>query len=122
MKMSLTAILISLALSFGGGYYVGTTKQKARSDVLIEQSKLEIDKVSIKLDSLRNVPAQLDSVTSLLISSRAELSNVSLKLDSLQKLPKKVDTLILVNKDIYLNTDTIKKELRHFIRENKRAK
>ena len=113
------AILISLTLSFGGGIWLGTAKGKARTSVLIEQSKLEIDKVSLKLDSLRNVPAKLDSVTSLLISSRAELSNVSLKLDSLRNLPVKVDTLILINKDIYQNTDTIKKELRQFIKKGK---
>lgn len=111
------AILISLTLSFGGGLLLGSKKEKARTSVLIEQSKVEIDKVSLKLDSLKNVPAKLDSVTLLLIHSRAELSNVSLKLDSLQNLPVKVDTLILVNKDIYQNTDTIKKELRQFIKK-----
>lgn len=111
------AILISLTLSFGGGLWLGSKNEKNRSSILIEQSKIEIDKVSLKLDSLKRVPAQLDSVTLLLIHSRAELSNVSLKLDSLQNLPVKVDTLILINKDIYQNTDTIKKELRQFIKK-----
>lgn len=113
------AILISLGVTFGGGFLLGTSKQKTKTELIIEQSKLEIDKVSLKLDSLKRVPAQLDSVTSLLVSSRAELSNVSLKLDSLQNLPVKVDTLILMNKDIYQNTDTIKKELRQFIKKGK---
>ena len=111
------AIFISLTLTFGGGYWLGKSKQKTKTEQIIEQSKIEIDKVFLKLDSLRNVPAQLDSVTSLLIRSRVKLNNVSLKLDSLQKLPVKVDTLILINKDIYQNTDTIKKELRQFIKE-----
>ena len=118
MKMGTTiAILISLTLSFGGGLWLGKSKQKKKTELIIEQSKVEIDKVSLKLDSLKNVPAKLDSVTLLLIHSRAELSNVSLKLDSLQNLPVKVDTLILINKDIYQNTDTIKKELRQFIKK-----
>ena len=94
------AILISLTLSFGGGLWLGTAKEKARTSVLIEQSKLEIDKVSLKLDSLRNVPAQIDTVIQI------------------QKVIEfKTDTLILINKDIYQNTDTIKKELRQFIKK-----
>ena len=96
------AILISLGVSFGGGLWLGSSKEKSRTSVLIEQSKVEIDKVSLKLDSLRNVPAKLDSVTSLLII-----------------IEFKTDTLILMNKDIYQNTDTIKKELRQFIKKVK---
>ena len=94
------AILISLGVSFGGGYYVGTSRQKAKTDLLIEQSKIEIDKVSLKLDSLKNVPAKIDTVIQI------------------QKVIEfKTDTLILMNKDIYQNTDTIKKELRQFIKK-----
>lgn len=94
------AVLISLTLSFGGGLWLGTAKEKARTSVLIEQSKLEIDKVSLKLDSLRNVPAKIDTVIQI------------------QKVIEfKTDTLILINKDIYQNTDTIKKELRQFIKK-----
>ena len=94
------AILISLTLSFGGGIWLGTAKEKARTSILIEQSKVEIDKVSLKLDSLRNVPAQIDTVIQI------------------QKIIEfKTDTLILINKDIYQNTDTIKKELRRFIKK-----
>lgn len=101
MKMSsIIALLISLGVSFGGGYYVGTSRQKAKTDLLIEQSKIEIDKVSLKLDSLKNVPAKIDTV----ILRQIEIVH-------------RVDTLILLNKDIYQNTDTIKRELRHFIKK-----
>lgn len=93
-------ILISLGITFGGGYYVGASRQKAKTDLLIEQSKIEIDKVSLKLDSLKNVPAKIDTVIKI------------------QKVIEfKTDTLILMNKDIYQNTDTIKKELRQFIKK-----
>ena len=95
------AILISLGVTFGGGFWLGTSKQKTKTELIIEQSKVEIDKVSLKLDSLRNVPAQIDTVIQI------------------QKVIEfKTDTLILMNKDIYQNTDTIKKELRQFIKEN----
>ena len=101
MKMSaIIAVLISLGVSFGGGYWVGTSKQKVRSDLLIEQSKIEIDKVSLKLDSLKNVPAKIDTV----ILRQIEIVH-------------RVDTLILLNKDIYQNTDTIKNELRNYVRK-----
>ena len=102
MKMSTAiAILISLGVTFGGGFWLGTSKQKTKTELIIEQSKVEIDKVSLKLDSLRNVPAQIDTVIQI------------------QKVIEfKTDTLILMNKDIYQNTDTIKKELRQFIKEN----
>lgn len=117
---TIIAILISVGVSFGGGYLVGgkLQKNKARKEVrrLMVENKQNVEKLLVRVDSLKRVPAQLDSVTLLLINSRAELSNVSLKLDSLQKLPEKVDTLILVNKDIYLNTDTIKNELREYVR------
>lgn len=94
------AILISLGVTFGGGFWLGTSKQKTKTELIIEQSKLEIDKVSLKLDSLRNVPAQIDTVIQI------------------QKVIEwKTDTLILMNKDIYQNTDTIKKELRQFIKK-----
>ena len=96
------AILISLGVAFGGGFWLGTAKEKARTSVLIEQSKIEIDKVSLKLDSLKNVPAKIDTVI--------EIQKV---------IEFKTDTLILMNKDIYQNTDTIKKELRQFIKEGK---
>ena len=101
MKMGTTiAILISLTLSFGGGLWLGKSKQKKKTELIIEQSKAEIDKVSLKLDSLRNVPAKIDTVIQI------------------QKVIEfKTDTLILVNKDIYQNTDTIKKELRQFIKK-----
>lgn len=101
MKMSTAiAILISLGVTFGGGFWLGTAKEKTRTSVLIEQSKVEIDKVSLKLDSLKNVPAQIDTVIQI------------------QKIIEfKTDTLILMNKDIYQNTDTIKKELRQFIKK-----
>ncbi len=103
MKMSAAiAVLISLSVSFGGGYYVGASRQKAKTDLLIEQSKIEIDKVSLKLDSLRNVPAKIDTV----ILRQIEIVH-------------RVDTLILLNKDIYQNTDTIKKELRQFVNKGK---
>ena len=95
------AILISLGVTFGGGFWLGTSKQKTKTELIIEQSKVEIDKVSLKLDSLRSVPAQIDTVIQI------------------QKVIEfKTDTLILMNKDIYQNTDTIKKELRQFIKEN----
>ena len=97
------AILISLTLSFGGGYYVGTSRQKAKTDLLIKQSKIEIDKVSLKLDSLKNVPAKIDTV----ILRQIEIVH-------------RVDTLILLNKDIYQNTDTIKNELRDYVRKKNR--
>ena len=94
------AILISLGVTFGGGFWLGTSKQKTKTELIIEQSKVEIDKVSLKLDSLRNVPAQIDTVIQI------------------QKVIEfKTDTLILMNKDIYQNTDTIKKELRQFIKK-----
>lgn len=104
MKMStIIAVLISLGVSFGGGYYVGTSRQKAKTDLLIEQSKIEIDKVNLKLDSLKNVPAKIDTV----ILRQIEIVH-------------RVDTLILLNKDIYQNTDTIKNELRDYVHKKNR--
>ncbi len=93
-------ILISLTLSFGGGLWLGTAKQKTKTELIIEQSKIEIDKISLKLDSLKNVPAKIDTVIE--IQKVIEFKN---------------DTLILMNKDIYQNTDTIKQELRQFIKK-----
>lgn len=95
-------ILISLGVTFGGGFWLGTAKQKTKTELIIEQSKIEIDKVSLKLDSLKNVPAKIDTVI--------EIQKV---------IEFKTDTLILMNKDIYQNTDTIKKELRQFINKGK---
>lgn len=95
-------ILISLGVTFGGGFWLGTAKQKTKTELIIEQSKIEIDKVSLKLDSLRNVPAKIDTV----ILRQIEIVH-------------RVDTLILLNKDIYQNTDTIKKELRQFVNKGK---
>ena len=101
MKMSTAiAILISLGVTFGGGFLLGTSKQKTKTELIIEQSKVEIDKVSLKLDSLKNVPAKIDTII--------EIQKV---------IEFKTDNLILINKDIYQNTDTIKKELRQFIKK-----
>lgn len=104
MKMSaIIAVLISLGVSFGGGYYVGTSRQKAKTDLLVEQSKIEIDKISLRLDSLKNVPAKVDTV--IIFQT---------------KIVEKTDTLILISKDIYQNTDTIKNELRDYVRTKNR--
>lgn len=104
MKMSaIIAVLISLGVSFGGGYYVGTSRQKAKTDLLVEQSKIEIDKISLRLDSLKNVPAKVDTV--IIFQT---------------KIVEKTDTLILINKDIYQNTDTIKNELRDYVHKKNR--
>lgn len=100
---AIIAVLISLGVSFGGGYYVGTSRQKAKTDLLVEQSKIEIDKISLRLDSLKNVPAKVDTV--IIFQT---------------KIVEKTDTLILISKDIYQNTDTIKNELRDYVRAKDR--
>lgn len=100
---AIIAVLISLGVSFGGGYYVGTSRQKAKTDLLVEQSKIEIDKISLRLDSLKNVPAKVDTV--IIFQT---------------KIVEKTDTLILISKDIYQNTDTIKNELRDYVRTKNR--
>lgn len=97
----IVAILILLG-SFGGGIFVGKTKADKKHDKvvlsLLEQSKEKSDKMYIKLDSLKNLPAKVDTVR--LVVDRVEY---------------KTDTLILIGIDVLANTDTIKSELREFV-------
>lgn len=103
MKMGEVIIAIIILLgSFGGGFSIGKNNSDKKHDravlSLIEKQKEQSDKMYLKLDSLKNIPAKIDTVR--------------IKVDS---LIYKTDTLILMNKDIYANTDTIKNELRQFI-------
>lgn len=101
MGTTIISILILLG-SFGGGFVIGKNKADAKHDKailsLLEQQKEQSKVMYLKLDSLRNLPAKIDTVL--------------VKVDS---LIYKTDTLILMNKDIYANTDTIKNELRRFV-------
>ena len=105
MKMGTTIISILILLgSFGGGFVIGKNKADAKYDKvvlsLLEEQKEQSNVMYLKLDSLKNLPAKIKIVT--------------VKVDS---LIYKTDTLILMNKDIYQNTDTIKNELRRFVKK-----
>ena len=97
------AILILLG-SFGGGFKLGKDRSDKKHDKvvlsLLEEQKEQSKVMYLKLDSLKNLPAKIKIVT--------------VKVDS---LIYKTDTLILMNKDIYQNTDTIKNELRRFVKK-----
>lgn len=109
------AILMLLG-SFGGGFVIGKNKADRQHDKavleLLETSKVERLQMVSRLDSLKEIN---NKTIDLLEFSKGEEAKINAKLDSLERLPKKVDTLILVSKDIYANTDTIKNELRQFI-------
>lgn len=104
MKMGTAIISILILLgSFGGGFVIGKNKADAKHDKailsLLDEQKEQSQVMYLKLDSLKNLPAKIDTVR--LVVDRVEY---------------KTDTLILMNKDIYANTDTIKNELRRFVR------
>jgi len=123
MKMGVGEIIVALALLFGGAY-AGSSYQKNKCDEelqeVLEESSIKIDSVKSNLDSanikLDSLKFNLDNTNSKLDSTNSSLVDANNKLDSLQSLPAKTDTLILLNKDILLNTDTIKVELREFIK------
>ena len=105
MKMGTTIISILILLgSFGGGFVIGKNKADAKHNKailsLLDEQKEQSKAMYLKLDSLKNLPAKIKIVT--------------VKVDS---LIYKTDTLILMNKDIYANTDTIKNELRRFVKK-----
>ncbi len=126
MKMGVGEIILALTLLFGGAY-AGSSYQKNKCD---EQLQAVLESSSMKLDSVGNeleaANTKLDSASinlkvanNKLDSVGANLSKANTKLDSLKSLPVKVDTLILVNKEILLNTDTIKSELREHAKKVK---
>ena len=93
-------------MGFGGGAWLGTSHQKKKCDAEVVNLLTEAQKVQgemlAKVDSLQNLPAQVDT---LIIHT--------------ETIIEKADTLILIAKDTYLNTDTIKKEMREFFNEKK---
>ena len=96
--------IISVFLSFGGGYYVGSTHQKAKgakelTKFVNKQNEL-LKNQSLKIDSLMQLPEKVDTIVKIQ-----------------KKIVYKTDTLIFINKNIMLNTDTIKNELRLFKNE-----
>ena len=103
MKMGevIVAILVILG-SFGGGFVIGKNKADAKHDKailsLLDEQKEQSKVMYLKLDSLKNLPAKVDTVR--IVVDRVE---------------HKTDTLILISRDVYANTDTIKNELRQFI-------
>jgi len=101
-SMSTVAALILSISIFAGGFLLGSKKNEKENREKIELINSNLNFANIKLDSLKNVPAKIDTVIKI------------------QKVIEwKTDTLILMNKDIYQNTDTIKNELRNFVNENK---
>ena len=61
-----------------------------------------VNELNLKIDSLKNLPAKVDTV-----------------IVNTETIIQKTDTLILMSNDIYKNTDTIKHELRRFIEKSK---
>lgn len=100
---TIIAILISIGVSFGGGYLVGgkLQKNKAQNEVrkLMVKNEQSVKKLLVRVDSLRHLPAKVDTV--IIFQTR---------------IIEKTDTLILINKNIYQNTDTIKNEFRNYVR------
>ena len=107
MKMGevIVAILVILG-SFGGGLKIGKDRADKKHDKvvlsLLEEQKIKSNAMYSKLDSLKNLPAKVDTVRL-----------------TIDRVEYKTDTLILMNKDIYANTDTIKIELRQLRKEMK---
>lgn len=102
--MDIIAGFIFFALTFGGGYFTGQYRQKqlSKNEVaeLVRENQIKIDQLQIRIDSLRSVPAKIDTIVKYI-----------------PKIVERTDTLILISKDTYLNTDTIKLELRDFYNE-----
>jgi hypothetical protein len=103
MKMTelILAVLISIGV-FGGGFFVGQNKADKEHDKvvlsLIEESKEQNDRMYTKLDSLKHLPSKIDTVRF-----------------AVDRVEYKTDTLILISKEVFANTDTIKNELRQYI-------
>lgn len=91
--------IIALALSFGGGTFLGYSKAKKHSDKIIlqihEDQQVNNARMTAKLDSLQSLPAKVDTV----------IVNTELIIE-------RTDTLILTNKKILDNTEVIKADVR----------
>lgn len=113
MSSILVALLIALG-SFGGGVAVGVSQQKKKCNKelteIVKESNLRTIEMLAKIDSLQGYADTLNLKADSLLRNTAVLND---KLDSLQNLPPKVDTLIFTSKEILLNTDTIKKDVRY---------
>lgn len=113
-SMDILTLVFIIALSMGGGY-IGAKKKHLKDieRLKIEQSeiieKLEIEaigrakRLQLSIDSLQALPAKVDTVVV-----------------TVTRVEQKTDTLILISKDILLNTDTIKQEVRRLQNETKR--
>lgn len=103
MKMGEVLIgLLMVAMGFGGGYFTGAKVEKKKADQhlteIVENTDKMVNELNLKIDSLKNLPAKVDTV-----------------IVNTETIIQKTDTLILMSNDIYKNTDTIKHELRRFI-------
>lgn len=105
--MSTTVALALYLLAFGGGFFVGgkLQKDKAQDEIrkLMVENEQNVNKLLARVDSLRHLPAKVDTV--IIFQT---------------KIVEKTDTLILISRDIYQNTDTIKNELREYVRTKNR--
>ena len=100
--MKMIELILIIALSFGGGFFTSKTLKNKKAIQTIEQQHKDLKKLytlseemTAKIDSLQSLPAKVDTVVKVVT-----------------RVEKSVDTLILLNKDIFLNVDTIKKEVR----------
>ncbi len=99
MSEILIWLLITLA-SFGGGAWFGTSQQKKKCDKEVIQRLTVANTIqaemSNKIDSLQKLPAKVDTV-----------------IETVKIIEYKTDTLILIAKETFLNTDSIKKDVRY---------
>lgn len=115
-------VIVALTLLFGGAYGGSQYQKNKCNEELQEVMEVNNNRLDSVKSDLSTANYKLDSVNinlmyanSKLDSVGSNLSDANDKLDSLQSLPVKVDTLVLLNKDILMNTDTIKTELRNHI-------
>lgn len=101
-------IIIVIAMFFGG-FYIGTKKQNKKQNEIIER-------LDIKLDSLKNVPAKIDTVIKY---QEKVITKVDTIIITTEKILVGVEALEKLNKKIYLNTDTIKNEFRNNLKRDK---
>ncbi len=108
----IVGLLIGI-LGFSGGYiYNNKTKNNEIKEITVDSNN-KLDIANNKIDSLNYIVKQGNTL----------LKESKIKIDSLLNVTpiiiEKTDTLILINKSILNNTDTIKNEMREYIYEVK---
>ena len=109
MKMDLITLVIIIATSLGGGYYGGRKKAQREG----EREKIEFQERinSLEQDGIARVKRLQHSIDSL----QGLPANVDPVITVVTKVERNTDTLILLSKDILINTDTIKRDLKQLI-------